>query len=73
MASENPAPAGLAERRLARGIGVARAARLAGVHPNTLKAAEAGARPRIDAQKRIADFYGSTVLELWPEQQREAA
>ena len=38
-----------------------------GVHPRTLAAVEdTGIEPRIDAARRIAQFYDMTVEELWP-------
>lgn len=65
-------PASLIERRLEQGLSLVKAATLMGVHWTTLKAAEGGSVPRIDAQQRIADFYGATPLELWPMEKRAA-
>ena len=35
-----------------------------GVHPETLKAVEAGKVPRLDVQQRIAQFYETTPVVL---------
>lgn len=63
----------LSERRRERGMGRARAAHLMGVHPETLKAVEAGKVPRLDVQQRIAQFYETTPVVLWPADDEAAA
>ena len=54
-------------------MGRARAAHLMGVHPETLKAVEAGKVPRLDVQQRIAQFYETTPVVLWPADDEAAA
>ena len=57
----------LVARRRARNLSRFDAARAMGVHPRTLAAVEdTGVEPRIDAARRIAQFYDTTVEELWP-------
>ena len=52
-----------------------RAAHLMGVHPETLKAVEAGKVPRLDVQQRIAQslMIGRLRWMLWPADDEAAA
>ena len=56
----------LIEMRLNRGLSVVRAAALIGVNKGTLQAAEDGNGIHPSNAKKIADFYGYKVTDLWP-------
>jgi transcriptional regulator with XRE-family HTH domain len=59
--------------RLDRGLSVAEAAKQIGVSPYRVRRAEAGEMPRPGAAMKIANFYGHTVSEVWPEEVEAAA
>jgi transcriptional regulator with XRE-family HTH domain len=56
----------LTAERLNRGLSLAAAARVIGVHRNTLTALEAGARVHPESAKKIADYFGCKVTDLLP-------
>lgn len=56
----------LRAERLNRGLTVAAAALQIGVSRGTLQKAEAGLMPSAPLAKKIADFYGAKVTEIWP-------
>jgi transcriptional regulator with XRE-family HTH domain len=52
--------------RLDKGLTVRKAAKAIGVTADILLRAENGATPRPEAAKKIADFYDTTVTDIWP-------
>ena len=57
----------LKEARLDRGLSITAAARQIKVPAETLSRAERGESvPRPSTAKRICDFFGFTVTEIWP-------
>lgn len=52
--------------RLNMGLTARDAAKQIGVPDHVLRYAETGGRPRPAAAKRIADFYGVKVTDIWP-------
>lgn len=57
----------LRTERLDRGLSVRAAARLIGVSHRIVLEAESGARvPHPHNAKKIADFYGLRVRDIWP-------
>lgn len=58
--------------RIRRGLTLPQFAEQAGVPYHVARRAERGKRIREDSAKRIADFLGVDVLELFPELEREA-
>ena len=65
----------LLAERLNRGLSQADAAEVIGVSRGTLDRAESGLSVQVANAKRIADFYGVQVTDIWPvaEPEREAA
>ncbi len=59
--------------RVNRGLSVPAAAARAGVATGTLRRAERGLSIRPGPAKRIADFYGRKVTDLWPVEASVAA
>jgi transcriptional regulator with XRE-family HTH domain len=52
--------------RLNRGLSLRAAAKEIGVDMHALWRAEHGAVPNPASAKKIADFYGAQVTEIWP-------
>lgn len=52
--------------RLDRGLSIRSAAKKIGIGPDVLNRAERGNMPRPDSAKKIADFYGLRVTDIWP-------
>lgn len=52
--------------RLNRGLSLMDAGTLIGVHRRTLYRAEQGEMPQAALAKKIADFYGVQVTDIWP-------
>lgn len=64
----------LKAERLNRGLGINDAADAIGVPFYVLRDAETqGTQPRPAAAKRIADFYGVKVTDIWPVEEKSAA
>lgn len=63
----------LLEERLNRGLSPAAAAADIGISRGTLRRAESGERPQVAVAKKIADFYGVQVTDIWPVEDRSAA
>ncbi len=64
----------LQEERLNAGKSRAALAREIGVSERVLRLAEIGVTPRPANALKIADYYGRTVVDMWPpEQNGEAA
>ena len=59
--------------RLNRGLSVAEAAEQIGISPYQVRRAEAGEMPRPAAALKIAQFYGHTVSQIWPDEVGVAA
>lgn len=73
MASAESLPVSLSDLRERRGLRISHAAVAMGVHHTTLRMAEAGIPPRIDARRRIAAFYEVEPEAIWPVEEPEAA
>lgn len=56
----------LKAERLNRGLSVNDAAAAIDVPSHVLRYAELGNQPRPENAKRIADFYGVRVTDIWP-------
>lgn len=57
----------LVEQRINRGLSLRDAAAAIGVSANILQRAEnGGPRPHPRHAKRVADFYGVQVTDIWP-------
>jgi DNA-binding XRE family transcriptional regulator len=56
----------LTAERINRGLSVADAANEIGIARGTLVRAEAGEMPKPALAKKIADFYGTRVTDIWP-------
>jgi transcriptional regulator with XRE-family HTH domain len=52
--------------RLNRGLSVREAAKEIGVKPSTLRRAEHGDGVHPGTAKKIADYYGVRVTDIWP-------
>lgn len=52
--------------RLNMGLTAKAAAELIGIPDYTLRYAETTGQPRPETAKRIADFYGVQVTDIWP-------
>lgn len=63
----------LIENRLNRGLSLPAASRDIGISRGTLRRAEAGEMPSPASAKKIADFYGVRVTDIWPLSDRSAA
>lgn len=59
--------------RLNRGMSREQLASAIGVTPRVIRYVEEGGRPRPWNAKKIADFFGSSVTDLWPLEERTAA
>jgi transcriptional regulator with XRE-family HTH domain len=59
--------------RLNKGLTVREAARRIGVTADILLRAEHGSAPRPKAARKIADFYGYKVTDIWPVDQGKVA
>lgn len=59
-------PLNLREERVNRGLSERMAAAEMGIARETLLRAERGERPHPAQGKKIADFYGVRVTDLWP-------
>lgn len=57
--------AGLSHEELAKEIGVS--------HPTLRRVEQTGNRPIPKVAKKIADYYGVKVTDLWPVDERKAA
>lgn len=58
--------------RVNRGCTIRQHAEAIGVPAHVLKYAERGGRPTPENAKRIADFYGVKVTDIWPVEERAA-
>lgn len=56
----------LEAERLNMGLSPEEIAEKMGVHSRTLRRAEQGHRPHPRHMKKIADFYGVKVTDIWP-------
>lgn len=56
----------LVNERKRRGLGIVEASHAIGISFNSLKLAEAGVEPRSDVARKIAAFYGLSIVEQWP-------
>lgn len=56
----------LEAERLNMGLTAKAAAKRIGIADHVLRYAETGGRPRPATAKKIADFYGVRVTDLWP-------
>jgi transcriptional regulator with XRE-family HTH domain len=56
----------LRAERIDRGLSLAEAGELMGVDRRTLNKAEEGVMPQPAKAKRIADFFGVRVTDIWP-------
>jgi transcriptional regulator with XRE-family HTH domain len=63
----------LTEKRVNRGLSLPVASREIGISRGTLQRAEAGEMPSPALAKKIADFYGVQVTDIWPLPDRSAA
>lgn len=64
----------LRTHRFNRGLSLREAADEIGVTFDVLQRAERGAQTRPRAAKKIADFYGCRVTDIWPvDEERQAA
>lgn len=52
--------------RLNLGMSRAQLAEAVGVTPAVIKYIEAGGRPIPSNARKVADYFGTTVLDLWP-------
>jgi transcriptional regulator with XRE-family HTH domain len=63
----------LRSERQNRGLTLREAAKEMDVDFTALQRAERGARPYPANAKKIADFYGVSVTDIWPAKERTAA
>lgn len=61
-----PVAINLRAERMNRGLSAAVAAGEMGIEKQTLLNAETGTSPRPENAKKIADFYGYRVTDIWP-------
>ena len=60
-------PEQIKTERLNRGLSIRQAATQIGVSPRNIREAESGGpMPHPANAKKIADFFGVTVTEIWP-------
>jgi transcriptional regulator with XRE-family HTH domain len=62
----------LVAERVNRGLSVLEAAEQIGVARGTLSRAEQGVMPSPRNAKKVADFYGVQVTDIWPVDREEA-
>lgn len=54
------------KERLNRGLSLTQLSERTGVPRNTIARMERGAEPVPETKRKIAEFYGSAVTDLWP-------